>query len=438
MASDPGQRVDPNSPAYKEFVRLYDIARELQPSDTDRWNRELYATTHGPMGSFDPKSGAIRLSQENVLDHLNGPGSTGSPAHQAQALATVLHETSHARAEVDAPNEPNAHRAFASKSLDEGLTEHRTVLDLDAFADAAGYDQVELDQPAYGAAVEATGQLLDYAAGPDGNPDALARRAVDQPVVMRWDSIADEVVRNKLGDVVPPDPQHQQAARAELVNAMAHGNWAGLHEARETSMGEEVGRTSVERMDQAVDRIQQHYRDSPAQPYPATAPNPHAAANLDAPQNRLEASAPEAAERGQGEPGPVDLTKLPPPAAAARLEGPAAAPAQVQGNGQAAQPMSVQQGQVAPTGNAPAQAGQGTTGGQGSVAGQGTVAAGHGAQGRDVPPELRAAFAGQAPAAGAVQSVPKLGDGSRGSSGAQTGANRSVGPRTEPIGRDRD
>lgn len=110
--------VDRESETYKEFARLYQVARQMRPSDVDRWNGDLYAHDEGKWGGFITKTGAMRLSQEYVLDHL-GPESGTDPRMQAQALATVLHESKHARTEIDAPDEPNAVRRRESFTLDE-------------------------------------------------------------------------------------------------------------------------------------------------------------------------------------------------------------------------------------------------------------------------------------------------------------------------------
>ncbi len=305
-------RIDPSSEEYRQFVRLYEAARALRPSEVDRWNRELYATIDEGQnwGSFHP-DGYFKLSKELVFDKL-GPDAT--PQEQVQALATVLHESNHARVQVNAQNEPNAVLSRHSKALDEGLTEWVSVNDVAAFADMTGYGELPDAKPEYPAAYQATESLLEYAAGPEGASE-LADRAVDAPVVMRWDVIADEIVKNRLGDVVPPDPQHEQAARAELVNAMTQRGWAELDRSQ-PDVGPVVARDTTEALDQATQRIREHYAGSPGTPYPAKTPN-FLVAQQEAQQN-LGGSQDRIVSRG----GHVDLTKLPPPNAASRVDRP--------------------------------------------------------------------------------------------------------------------
>src|SRR5438309_10789401 len=101
-------RVEPSSAAYQEFARLYRIAQEQRPGGEDRWNGQLFIRTDDVYGGLR-SDGTMRLNQKLVLDHLTGEPS-GDPARQGQALATVLHESKHARALMDAPDEPNALR----------------------------------------------------------------------------------------------------------------------------------------------------------------------------------------------------------------------------------------------------------------------------------------------------------------------------------------
>jgi hypothetical protein len=76
--------------------------------------------------------------------------------------------------------------------------------------------------------VDASTALLERAASSDSERSALLSTAVDQPVVMRWDVVADSIVRNELADIVPSDADHQQAARAHLTTRMAVPGWDGI------------------------------------------------------------------------------------------------------------------------------------------------------------------------------------------------------------------
>ena len=64
------QPIDPRSPAYHEFARLYRIARAMRPSSRDGWNGELYSRGDDVWGSVNPRSGAISLNDRQVLPYL--------------------------------------------------------------------------------------------------------------------------------------------------------------------------------------------------------------------------------------------------------------------------------------------------------------------------------------------------------------------------------
>lgn len=260
-------RIDPSSEEYRQFVHLYEVARALRPSKIDRWNRELYATVGevDSWGSLQP-DGSFKLSKELVFDKL---GNAATPHEQVQALTTVLHESNHARVQVDAAHEPNAVRSRHSKSFDEGLTEWISVDDVAVFADSAGYGELPDPPAAYPAAYHATNSLLEYPAGADA-ARRIADRAIDAPVVMRWDVIADEIVKNKLANVVPRDPQHQQAARAELINAMTQPGWGQL-DTSQAIAGPVVAHDTTHALDNATQQVRDHYAQSPGTPYPTKA-----------------------------------------------------------------------------------------------------------------------------------------------------------------------
>lgn len=124
-------------------------------------------------------------------------------------------------------------------------------------------------------ATEAVGVLAEHATGPGDSSRllaAMARRPADQ----RWDLVARAFADNGLAGVVPDDVQHQQAARAELVNSMAHEGWVGV-EGKSGPEGHTVGSLAVRAAYDAVARIRDHYvrfgdRDGGAPPYPAAEP----------------------------------------------------------------------------------------------------------------------------------------------------------------------
>ena len=134
---------------------------------------------------------------------------------------------------------------------------------------------------------------------------------------MGWDVVADHVVRNELADVVPPDPEHQQAARAHLVNQMAVGEWDGVQ--NRPGRGPLTADLATAGVDRAVGQIREHYQNNPGEPYPAKAPNPAAALSTEAGNGEQARVNGQEQARTVGRSETVDLSKLPPPAAGTRV-----------------------------------------------------------------------------------------------------------------------
>jgi hypothetical protein len=270
---DPGNRLVPRESAvYREFARLYRIARMLRPTSVDRWNGELYAT-HGELwGGVNPATGAIRLSAQHVLPYLTGSTSHSHPGEQAEALATVLHEATHTGMELKAPSEPNAVYSAHSRGLMEGVAELRAMTDFDAFADRGGYPDLALPRPQYKGGYAATDSLLDQAAGLNLNRKRLLNELVSGPGVTHFDRLSAGVVRNRLWDVVPHHQDHQRAARAALIEPMLHTVWPDLPE-HSTTTGDRVADEIRMDLNAKVDEIRRHYHNSPRIPFDAEPPN---------------------------------------------------------------------------------------------------------------------------------------------------------------------
>ena len=253
---------------YREFVRLYRIAQTLRPTGVDRWNGELYATEGEMWGSVSPKTGAVRLSARHVLPHLTGSTSHRHPGEQAEALATVLHEATHTGMDLKTPSEPNAVYSAHSRGLMEGVAELRAMSDFEFFAERAGYPDLVLPRPHYKGAYAATLSLLDQAAGPNVSRRTLLSDMVTGPVVMHFDQLAAGVLRNRLWDVVPHQPDHQRTARAELIKPMLHSVWPDLPE-HSTSTGERVAEEIRMSLNAKVDEIRRHYQYGGRRPFDA-------------------------------------------------------------------------------------------------------------------------------------------------------------------------
>jgi hypothetical protein len=281
------QLVAQQSAVYREFARLYRIARLLRPTSVDRWNGELYATHGERWGSVSPATGAIRLSAQHVLPYLTGSTSHRYPGEQAEALATVLHEATHTGMGLRAPSEPNAVYSAHSRGLMEGVAEVRAMADFDAFADRAGYPDLVLPRPHYKGAYVATDSLLDQASGLNVSRKSLMSELVTGPVVMHFDRLSAGVIRNRLWDVVPHQEDHQRAARAALIPAMLHELWPNLHNEK-TTTGDYVADEIRQALNAKVDEIRRHYRFGGRGPFDADQPDRDAVRSPGRSQGRVE------------------------------------------------------------------------------------------------------------------------------------------------------
>ena len=253
------RRVPQDSFVYREVERLYRIAQSLRPTDVDRWNGELYATSADTWGSLHPKTGALRLSDHRVLPHLTGSTSPVNRRQQAQALATVLHEATHGGMETDTPTELNAVRSSHSLGLIEGFAEVRTFADFELFTDRGGYSGLTLDTPQHPGAFAATRDLMTHVTGPVYSRGALIDDASRGPGVMHFDQFAHAVVANRLAGMVPNREADRRAVRAALIASMIHAHWPTLPKTS-AGTGESVAMEVRAAVDAKVDEIRRRYR----------------------------------------------------------------------------------------------------------------------------------------------------------------------------------
>jgi hypothetical protein len=273
---DLGVLVPRESARYLEFARLYQLARSLRPTAIDRWNGDLYASHALRWGSFDPLTGDQRMSGELVLARLTGTTSASEPRAQAQALATVLHEATHAGMQTDARDQPNAVRTLHSRGAMEGFAEFRAISDFEVFTVSAGYPGLEPPEPQYPGAYAAMNSLVTQVSGPAKDRYAFLAEAARGPAVMHFDQLADGVVKNRLAELVPDREQDRRAVRAALIKTMLHPQWPILHESS-AAAGELAAEDICRRLNAKVDEIRHHYHACPTQPFPADFPAPEAA-----------------------------------------------------------------------------------------------------------------------------------------------------------------
>ena len=236
------ERVPEDSETYREFTRLYDLARQLRPTGVDRWNRELYATSG--RGGFDQDTGAIGihglLLREGLTRHP-----AANPRRQARALDAVLTRATQAGMELDAPGEGNAVRTTHSRGLHDGVAAVRAATDLPAFSRRAGYPSLQLDNQQQSGAYAAANGLIEQAAGVGVDRRELIDRLSQGPAVMQFDQLAEAVVRNRLEEIAPAEGVDRQAVRQELVETMLHPQWeslAGRSPEAGQHVAEEIGR----------------------------------------------------------------------------------------------------------------------------------------------------------------------------------------------------
>lgn len=245
------RRVRRETPEYAEFARLHRLACTLVPGGSSGWNGELYTFDHGPWGGYDTESGRMLMSRTLVLDQLDAPATLA----QAEALATIYHESIHACADP-ATDHPNGVFTRATLVLDEALVERRTASDLAVFAHRAGYPGVSSGAVEYSAAVAAADHILEYAAGFEG-ADQLNRDALSGPIPLQWDAIAGAVLDTHLPDVVPP--WQDTSARSSVITAMTGSPWDDLHE-RPVSAGTVLAGSVLGRVEDALAEIRRQPR----------------------------------------------------------------------------------------------------------------------------------------------------------------------------------
>ncbi|MFG1910864.1 hypothetical protein [Kribbella sp. NPDC048928] len=241
---------------------------------TDRWNRELYATSSDTMGSLDPKTGALRLSGHRVLLHLTGSVSPVQAADQVEALATVLHEATHGGMHIKAQAKRNAVWTEHSRGVMEGFAEVRTAVDLELFAKRAGYAGLTFGDPQYPGAFAATSDLMVHITGPAYRLDTLINDGCRGPGLMHFDQFAHAAVANHLSELTHRDASTQQAIRAQLIEPMLHAHWPTLP-ATEADTGHAVAREIRSKLDVKIAEIRHDYRLPPTPPTtPPPSPQP--------------------------------------------------------------------------------------------------------------------------------------------------------------------
>jgi hypothetical protein len=275
------ERVPEGSRAYTEFARLYALAQNIRPTGVDRWNRQLYAATGDVLGGFDNRTGAIRIRDPLLREYLTGQA-TANRRRQTQALATVLHEATHAGMELDAPAERNAIRTKHSLGLTEGFAEVRAAEAFHVFTELAGYPGLVFTEPQYEGAFIATESLIKQVSGLRVDSQELIDRLARGPGVMHFDQLAEAVLQNRLAEVVPFRSEDRGAVRAALIGTMLHPQWQTLIK-RPADAGQMVAGEIGRALNAKVEEIRHRYRSAPGNGNPFPGQPPNAGAGREAP-----------------------------------------------------------------------------------------------------------------------------------------------------------
>ncbi|MFI5697833.1 hypothetical protein ACIA58_38605 [Kribbella sp. NPDC051586] len=239
--AESAERITEDSPTYREFSRLYDVARQLRPTGVNRWNGELYAT--GGHGGFDQQTGAIGVYAPLLREGLSRDG-TARSRWRAPALAAVLDRATRAGMPVGSRGEVDADKL--SWGLHDGVASVRAATDFQAFTAKAGYGRLAPDDTQHSGAYSAANGLIEQSSGLSVDRHELIARLNQGPAMAHFDQLAEAVLRNRLGEIAPPEGVDREAVRRELVATMLHPQWeslAGRSPEAGRHVAEEIGRS---------------------------------------------------------------------------------------------------------------------------------------------------------------------------------------------------
>jgi hypothetical protein len=126
--------------------------------------------------------------------------------------------------------------------------------------------------------------------------------------VERWYLPAQEILRNRLADldVVHDDGQHQQAAEAVIINALAHEGWLHI-EGRPAADGLAIAEESKRGVEAALGGIREHYK---IHSHPSPMAGPSRSVPLPIPAQAIIDPALRSALSGQPQPGSKQRNRL--------------------------------------------------------------------------------------------------------------------------------
>ncbi|WP_344233061.1 hypothetical protein [Kribbella hippodromi] len=254
-------------------------AVERRTGRPSSWNRRLYEERSG-MGATAQPNGPLSINGPEVLDPLFRAYDATEPlddwtTRQARAaVLVVVHETDHHQHQGGDQNAPDAVR-FDSMECDpvtEGLADSNAHRLLDPVIDDIGMADAfpRIHE------VDVVSSYTGYQAGVEGVLDGLQRisgrpwdevhAAVDSaPFVQRYNAMADVVIDSRLDGLMPPEHRSQlrlvlgQPLREEL-GLLAEYDLAHVVPDLLADRGQESGAKAVQRLEQEVQAVEQHYR----------------------------------------------------------------------------------------------------------------------------------------------------------------------------------
>ncbi|MDX2968363.1 hypothetical protein PWY87_03530 [Kribbella solani] len=271
-----GPEILPGTREYQWVARVV-AAVERRTGLASSWNRRLYEELI--TGATAEENGPMTINRSvlepvmEVYGELRPPGDWEAFAARS-AVLTVVHETDHHQHRNGDQNAPDA-ISFGSMEFEpliEGLAEVNRKRILDDIIDDIGLDKLvpQIHQ------VRALSHYAGYEAGVEHVLDGLHRiserpleevhAAVDSAsFVQRYNAMADVVIDSRLDGLMPAE--HRSQIRLVLAQPLREG-LGSLSEydliqvvpAVLAERGHETGAKAVERLEQEVQAVEQHYR----------------------------------------------------------------------------------------------------------------------------------------------------------------------------------
>lgn len=273
-----GSEILPSTREY-QWVASIVAALERRTGLPSSWNRRLYDEL-GDVGATAQFNGPMTISRERILEPVmraydaTGPSDLATAGWARIGAMVVVHEIDHHQHEVGDEDAPDAVRfdSMENEVLTEGLADSNR----DQFADKVIQD-IGMDKAVPEVLeVHAVMPYAGYQAGVEGVLQGLhtisgrSQRevwtAVDRtPFAQRYNAMADVVIDSRLNGLMPPEHRSQIRLRLgrplqeELASLTAY-NAEMEPPVQLAARGRDTGTRAVQRLEQELGAIEQHYR----------------------------------------------------------------------------------------------------------------------------------------------------------------------------------